>query len=104
MPARVSTMRVGSLPLRSSRVIDLVTNAPSRERSMKSAYSKAYPHVPEQVKVGFASLMPARSTDRSGVSLIHRGFYGGEVKTQAASDVIHFLLEIPGPVGLLHEL
>ena len=41
MPPRVSTMRVGSLPGRSSRVIDLVTNAPRRDRSIKSAYSWA---------------------------------------------------------------
>ena len=66
MPARVSTMRAGSLPLRSSRVMDLVTNAPSRDRSMKSAYSNAYPHVPEQVIVGFESFRPAMVTERSG--------------------------------------
>src|SRR5687767_4115806 len=58
-------MRAGSLPARSSRVMDLVTNAPSWDKSRKSAYSNAYPHVPEQVIVGFESLSPARLTERS---------------------------------------
>src|SRR4051812_8402454 len=68
IPARVSTIRVGSLPARSSRVMDLVTNAPSLERSMKSAYSNAYPHVPEQVRVGLDRFRPLRLTERSGTS------------------------------------
>src|SRR3954452_15001129 len=76
IPARTSTIRAGSLPGRSSRVIDLVTNAPSRDRSIKSAYSNAYPHVPEQVRVGFFSRRPARVTERSGESGT-RGFYAG---------------------------
>src|SRR5260221_9487782 len=70
IPARVSTIRAGSFPARSSRVIDFMTNAPSRERSMKSAYSNAYPHVPEHVRVGFASFRPARLTERSGTRIV----------------------------------
>src|SRR5687768_2980785 len=68
MPARVSTMRAGSLPARSSRVMDLVTNPPNFERSMKSAYSNAYPQVPEHVRTGLANFRPARLTARSGMS------------------------------------
>ena len=53
-------MRVGSLPARSCRVIDLVTNAPSFDRSRKSAYSNAYPQVPEQVSVGRESFQTGK--------------------------------------------
>src|SRR6185436_15870998 len=74
IPARVSTILAGSFPLRSSRVIDLVTNAPSFDRSMKSPYSNAYPHVPEHVMVGLDNFSPAILTERSGTRL----FYGEE--------------------------
>src|SRR5688572_16544574 len=83
IPPRVSTIRAGSLPLRSSRVIDFVTNAPRRERSMKSAYSNAYPHVPEHVSVGFDSFNPARLTDRLGTG---RPFYASAGGTQVTAN------------------
>src|SRR4051794_5496494 len=73
IPARVSTIRVGSFPRRSSRVIDFVTNAPSLERSMKSAYSNAYPHVPEQVIVGLVSSSPESFIERSGTQAFYVG-------------------------------
>ena len=43
---------------------------PGNSRSMKLAYSNAYPHVPEQVMVGLASRRPARLTERSGTVVL----------------------------------
>src|SRR2546423_12731863 len=82
IPARTSTIRAGSLPDRSSAVIDLVTNAPNCDRSMKSADSNAYPHVPEHVMVGLESFKPARFRERTSTC----AFYESQCETQASPD------------------
>jgi hypothetical protein len=51
---------------------------------MKSAYSKAYPHVPEQVRVGFLSFIPARSTERSATAVFYAS--AGQMGSAGAVD------------------
>ncbi len=68
MPALVSRMRQVSLPSRASRVIDLVTIAPTFERSSTSASSSSVPAVPAARMTGVARRIPARSVARGSRS------------------------------------
>jgi hypothetical protein len=66
MPAEVSTVRGGALPLRGSSVMDLVNRPPIRAKSSRSVYSVPYPQVPEASSTGLRSRTRPICTDRSG--------------------------------------
>src|SRR6266513_2947131 len=69
IPDGVSAIRYCGLPGRAAGVVPLLTNAPSLETSMSSAYSTPWPNVPDAVITGFFKRRPRADS----VQLSQRG-------------------------------
>jgi hypothetical protein len=69
-PEATSVERWGWLPILGFKVMVFTTMAPRRFRSMKEAYSSAYPKVPEAGMTGFFNWRCPMLTEQSGKPLI----------------------------------